>query len=342
MSTRTHNGKPIIAITMGDPSGIGPEIIAKALQDERTYDTCRSVVVGDARVMAMAAKLCSDKIRVNPIKSPQQACFERGVIDVLDLENVDTQVLQRGKIDKNSGRAAVEYVKQAIRLALRGEVNAIVTAPLNKEAMNLAGFTYPGHTEILAEATASKSYAMMLLAGPLRVVHVTTHTALRRACDLIKRERVAMTIRLTDRALKELGIARPRIAVSGLNPHAGEGGLFGSEETNEIGPAIQECTKEGILAEGPLPPDTVFLRGKRAEFDAVVAMYHDQGHIPVKLLGFEEGVNVTIGLPIIRTSVDHGTAFDIAWKGIADPRSLLEAVRVAAEIAKARASALQS
>ena len=342
MSTRNQNGKPIIAITMGDPSGIGPEIIAKVLQDKRAHDACRSVVVGDARVMALAADLSSSKARVHPVKSPQQACFESGVIDVIDLENVDLRVLQRGKIDKNSGRAAVEYVRQAIELAMKGEVDAIVTAPLNKEAMNLAGFAYPGHTEILAEATASKSYAMMLLAGPLRVVHVTTHTALRRACDMIKRERVATTIRLTDRALKELGIGRPKIAVSGLNPHAGEGGLFGSEEANEIGPAVEECKKEGILAEGPLPPDTVFLRGKRAEFDAVVAMYHDQGHIPVKLLGFEEGVNVTIGLPIIRTSVDHGTAFDIAWKGIADPRSMLEALRVAAEMAKARAGASNS
>lgn len=331
--------KPIIAITMGDPSGIGPEIIAKALSEGRIYDICRPIVIGDVKVMAAATKLDSRNPQVNSVETITQASFRQGIIDVLDLKNIDITSLQHGRVDRNSGRAAVEYVKEAIDLALKGVVDAIATAPLNKEAMNLAGFPYPGHTEILAETTGSKNYAMMLLAGPLRVVHVTTHTSLRKACDQIKKERVATTIRLTDRAVKDLGIAKPRIAVAGLNPHAGEGGLFGTEEMEEIAPAIRECRSEGILAEGPFPPDTVFLRGKRGEFDAVVAMYHDQGHIPVKILGFEEGVNVTIGLPIIRTSVDHGTAFDIAWRGVADPRSMIEAIRVAADMAKARITA---
>jgi 4-hydroxythreonine-4-phosphate dehydrogenase len=331
--------KPIIAITMGDSSGIGPEIIAKALGDGKIYEMCNPIVIGDAGVMAAALKLVSPNIQVNPVDAIAQASFRLGIIDVLDLRNIDVNSLQRGKIDRNSGRAAVEYVKEAIDLAIKGDVDAIATAPLNKEAMNLAGFPYPGHTEILAETTGSKNYAMMLLAGSLRVVHVTTHISLRKACDSIKKERVATTIRLTDHAMKDLGIARPRIAVAGLNPHAGEGGLFGTEEIEEIAPAIKECRSEEILAEGPFPPDTIFLRGKRGEFDAVVAMYHDQGHIPVKVLGFEEGVNVTIGLPIIRTSVDHGTAFDIAWRGVADARSMVEAIRVAAEMAKARIAA---
>jgi len=331
--------KPIIAITMGDPSGIGPEVIAKALDEGRIYEICRPIVIGDAKIMAGAAKLAPKNLQVNSVEVIAQGGFRLGAIDVLDLKNIDIDSLQRGKVDRDSGRAAVEYVQRAIDLAIKGEVDGIATAPLNKEAMNLAGFSYPGHTEILAETTRSKNYAMMLLAGPLRVVHVTTHTSLRQACDRVKKERVATTIRLTDRAMKDLGIAKPRIAVAGLNPHAGEGGLFGTEEVDEIAPAVQECRSEGILAEGPFPPDTVFLRGKRGEFDAVVAMYHDQGHIPVKMLGFEEGVNVTIGLPIIRTSVDHGTAFDIAWKGVADPRSMVEAIRIAAEMAKARSAA---
>jgi len=328
--------KPIIAITMGDPSGIGPEVIAKALGEGRIYDLCRPIVIGDARVMAAAAKLVSRNLQVNAVEALEQATFRHGLMDVLDLKNIEIDRLRRGKVDRDSGRAAVEYVQRAIDLAIKGEVDAIATAPLNKEAMNLAGFPYPGHTEILAETTGSKNYAMMLLAGPLRVVHVTTHTSLRNACDRVKKGRVVTTIHLTDRSLKDLGIVNPRIAVAGLNPHAGEGGLFGTEELDEIAPAIKECRSEGIHVEGPFPPDTVFLRGKRGEFDAVVAMYHDQGHIPVKLLGFEEGVNVTIGLPIIRTSVDHGTAFDIAWKGFADSRSMVEAIRVAAEMAKAR------
>ena len=331
--------KPIIAITMGDPSGIGPEVIAKALGEGRIYELCRPIVIGDAKIMAGAAKLAPKNLQVNSVEVIAQGGFRLGAIDVLDLKNIDIDSLQRGKVDRDSGRAAVEYVQRAIDLAIKGEVDGIATAPLNKEAMNLAGFSYPGHTEILAETTRSKNYAMMLLAGPLRVVHVTTHTSLRQACDRVKKERVATTIRLTDRAMKDLGIAKPRIAVAGLNPHAGEGGLFGTEEVDEIAPAVQECRSEGILAEGPFPPDTVFLRGKRGEFDAVVAMYHDQGHIPVKMLGFEEGVNVTIGLPIIRTSVDHGTAFDIAWKGVADPRSMVEAIRIAAEMAKAQSAA---
>jgi 4-hydroxythreonine-4-phosphate dehydrogenase len=329
---------PIVGITMGDPSGIGPEIVAKALREGDVYEICRPLVIGDAGTMRAASGIVPGAPQTRSVESVGEAEFRHGTMDVLDLRNVDMGTLRRGAVDRRSGRAAVEYVTRAIELAVRGDIDAIATAPLNKEAMNLAGFRYHGHTELLAEATGTRDYAMMLVAGELRVVHVTTHVALREVSDLIKKDRVKSVIMLTDRALRSLGMKKPAIAVAGLNPHAGEGGLFGSEEIEEIGPAVEECRSTGISVEGPFPPDTVFLKGKRGEFDAVVAMYHDQGHIPVKTLGFEEGVNVTIGLPIIRTSVDHGTAFDIAWKGKADPRSMVEAIKMAAHLATAKSS----
>jgi 4-hydroxythreonine-4-phosphate dehydrogenase len=226
-------------------------------------------------------------------------------------------------------------------MALKGEIDAIVTAPLNKQAMNEAGYSYAGHTEILAEKTGTKQYAMMLVAKSLRVVHVTTHVSLREACDLITTERVAKTIDLTVRAMRSLGFENPRIAVAGLNPHAGESGIFGREEIEEITPAVEWAKDQGFHTAGPISPDTVFMRAAKGDFDAVVAMYHDQGHIPIKLLGFGEGVNLTLGLPIIRTSVDHGTAFDIAGKGVADPQSLVEAIRLAAEMAVRRARTMK-
>jgi len=326
--------KPIIAITMGDPSGIGPEIIVKALQETIIYDICQPIVVGDSQVMIAAVNLISAPLEIKSRSMTNEAEGYFNTIDVLDLKNIDLEKFQFGKVNRQSGKAAVEYVKHAIDLTIKGETAAIATAPLNKEAMNLAGFSYPGHTEILAEATGTEDYAMMLLAGPLRVVHVTTHIALRNVSSHITKDRIIRVIQLTNQALKALGIASPKIAVAGLNPHAGEGGLFGIEEQEEIAPAVEHCQTLDMVAEGPIPPDTVFLRGSRGEFDAVVAMYHDQGHIPIKLLGFDEGVNVTIGLPIIRTSVDHGTAFDIAWKGQASPHSMIEAIKVAAMMAK--------
>jgi len=327
---------PIIGITMGDPSGIGPEIIAKALNERSIHDICRPLVIGDAQTMRAALELVSGTSKVKSITDVGESLFEQGIMNVNDLKNVDIGTLKKGVIDKRSGKAAVEYVKKAIELALRGDIDAIATAPLNKEAINLAGFNYNGHTELLAEATGTEDYAMMLVAGRLRVVHVTTHVALGKVSELIRKKRVMTTIKLTDQSLRSLGIKNPNIAVAGLNPHAGEGGLFGSEEKLEIRPAVEECRSLGISVEGPFPSDTVFLRGSHGDFDAVIAMYHDQGHIPVKTLGFEEGVNVTIGLPIIRTSVDHGTAFDIAWKGKANPRSMIEAIRLASELARSK------
>jgi 4-hydroxythreonine-4-phosphate dehydrogenase len=260
----------------------------------------------------------------------------------LDLGNVDLGRLVRGRVDPMAGKAAYEYVARAVDLALAGEIDAVVTAPLNKEALNAAGYHFAGHTEILAHLCQVRDVAMMLVSGGLRVSHVSTHVSLREACDRVKKERVLRVILLTDEALRRMGIASPRIAVAGLNPHASDGGLFGTEEAEEIAPAVQEAQARGLQVEGPLPPDTVFYRAVkgheigRSPFDAVVAMYHDQGHIPIKLLGLFDGVNVTLGLPIIRTSVDHGTAFGKAGKGTASPVSMIAALKLAVQMARGR------
>jgi len=252
---------------------------------------------------------------------------------VLDLKNLPAD-LPFATVDARAGKAAFEYVAKGVELATKGEIDAICTGPLHKEALNAAGYHYPGHTEILADLSNTKDYAMMLPGGPLRVIHVTTHVSLRRACDLVKKERVLKVIELADKAMKQLGFAAPRIAVAGLNPHSGEGGLFGDEEIREIIPAVEEAKRLGYDVTGPVPPDTVFYRAAIKEhFDIVVVMYHDQGHIPLKVLGFETGVNVTVGLPFIRTSVDHGTVFGKAGKGTADPRSMSEALYLAARMA---------
>ena len=330
------NMKPIIGITMGDTSGIGPEIIAKALTIKSIYEICRPLVIGDADVMAKAIQVANARLKINSTKNVSEAKYVYGTMDVLNLNNIRMDKLKIGQIDEMAGRAAVEYVEKTTELALKGAVHAIVTAPINKEAVNKAGYRFTGHTELLSELTSTKHVAMMLVAGPLRVIHVTTHMSLRKACDLIKKERILATIKLAYKAMQSMGIEEPRIAVAGLNPHAGEGGLFGAEEVNEIRPAVLTARNLGINAVGPIPPDTVFVRAKSGEFDAVVAMYHDQGHIPAKLLAFPGGVNVTIGLPIIRMSVDHGTAFDIAWKGIANPQSLIEAIKLASKMASAK------
>jgi 4-hydroxythreonine-4-phosphate dehydrogenase len=334
--------KPIIGITMGDAAGIGPEIIVKSLSMKKIFDICRPIVVGDANVIDYSLRFSEVKLRINNILNVRNSLFKFGFIDVFDLNNIDLKELEMGKISVMSGKAAVEYINKAVELALAKEIKAIVTAPINKEAISKAGYDYPGHTEILSSLTKSSDYAMMLIAGSLRVIHVTTHVSLRKACDEVTKENVFKKIRLADKSLKEIGIEDPKIAVAGLNPHSGEGGLFGNEEVAEINPAIQLAKKKGINVNGPISPDTVFVRAKKNEFDVIVAMYHDQGHIPIKLEGFEEGVNITIGLPIIRTSVDHGTAFDIAGKGIANPTSLCKAIELAGEIAEYKISHDQS
>jgi 4-hydroxythreonine-4-phosphate dehydrogenase len=339
--------KPVIGITMGDAAGIGPEIIIKALSLKEIYDMCSPIVICDSRIMAQAAKVVEANLSINSVSSIAEAKFEYGCIDVFDLKNVDLKSLNRGRVDAMAGKAAVEFIEKAVSLALKRQIDAIVTAPINKEAINKAGYDYAGHTELLAHLTGTKDYAMMLVSDSLRVIHVTTHVSLKQACEMIKKERVLKTIRLAYKALREACVLEPRIAVAGLNPHGGEGGLFGTEEIDEIKPAIEEAKKEGINVSGPLPPDTVFVRAQGGAFDAVIAMYHDQGHIPIKLLGLKwdekqatwdsvSGINVTIGLPIIRSSVDHGTAFGKAWKGTANPQSMVEAIKYVAQVVKNR------
>ena len=330
--------RPRIGITMGDPAGIGPEIILKGLSQETIYRQAVPMVIGDGATLDRAKGYVGTGVSIRRVESVGAVTGRFGDVEVLDLKNVDVEKCQPGVLSTEAGRAAVEYVWKAIDLATAAELDAVVTAPLNKEAIHRAGYPFAGHTEIFAERTASRNYSLMLVAGRLRVLHVSTHVSLRDACDVVKKERVLQVIRLAHEVGAAWNLQRPRIAVAGLNPHAGEQGLFGREERDEIGPAVEAARAAGIDAKGPLPPDTLFFRAARGEFDFVVAMYHDQGHIAVKLRSFDRGVNVTVGLPIIRTSVDHGTAFDIAGKGTASPRSLLEAVRVAIRMARHRRS----
>lgn len=332
---------------MGDPAGIGPEICVKALSQAGVYDRCRPLVVGDAAVMAQTVDQLQVPLRVAAVKKVSEASFQHGVIDVLDLGLVDLNQFRPGQVSAMAGHAAFEAVRTVIRLAMAGELDATVTAPINKEAIHLAGHQFSGHTEIYAHFTETKNYAMLLADDALRVIHVSTHVSLRKACDLCKKDRILTVIRLLDDACRQFGLAQPRLAVAGLNPHAGENGLFGDEERKEIIPAIEAARREGFSVEGPLPPDTLFVKAIQGKYDGCVAMYHDQGHIPFKLEGFKwddqkqtmasvKGVNITLGLPVIRTSVDHGTAFDIAGKGLASPDALLIAVDYAIKMAQHR------
>lgn len=328
---------PIIAITMGDAAGCGPEIIVKALADQTVYQMCRPLVFGDAKRMSFIRDRIEGSLKINRVTDAQSGLYQCGTIDVLDFDNVPAD-LPFGQVDSRAGHAAYQYIEAAVQQALEKQVAAIVTAPINKEALHKGGHKFPGHTEILGELSQTKDYAMMLSSDDLKVIHVTTHVSMRQAADLIKKERVLRIIRLADRTLRLLGLENPRIAVAGFNAHAGENGLFGREDLDDILPAVDAAQKEGINASGPIPPDTVFFRTvKRKEFDIVVVMYHDQGHIPIKVLGFEEGINVTVGLPFLRTSVDHGTAFDIAGKGIADSASMTAAINFAAKVAQGAA-----
>lgn len=331
---------------MGDPAGIGPEICASALVHDRTLAVARPIIIGDAGVIDRARTYVNVDAMVHAIGSPGEAKFERGMLNVLDLRNVDVAKLQLGKVSAMAGNAAFEAVRKAIELGNAKQIDATVTAPIHKEALFLAGHKFPGHTEIFAHFTGTSDFTMMLAAGKLRVCHVSTHVSLRQACDAVTRQRVRTVIGLAHDACVKLGIAKPRIGVAGLNPHASDGGLFGSEEREHIVPAIEDAKLAGILAEGPFAPDTFFVKAVAGAYDAVIAMYHDQGHIPAKICGFKfdaaantwtsvEGINVSLGLPIIRVSVDHGTAFDQAGKGSASHASLLEAIEYAAKLAAA-------
>jgi 4-hydroxythreonine-4-phosphate dehydrogenase len=337
--------KPIIAISAGDPAGIGPEVTVKALDDPEIYRICKPMVICDAQIIKQAIRFSRLRLKVNLIDNPGQGLYSYGTIDLLDLANIDMKIFSFNQISAMTGKASVEYVIKAIELAMGKKVDAMVTGPIHKEAIKLGGFNFAGHTEILAHYTNTSRYAMMLADGDFRVVHVNTHISMLESIKRLNRERIIHVIQLANEALKKMGIQRPRIAVNGLNPHAGENGLFGDEEINHIIPAIGEAQNMGIQADGPHPPDTVFPKMKGGQYDVVVCMYHDQGHIPVKLMGFHydhkrqkwegmSGVNITLGLPIIRVSVDHGTAFDKGGKGEADPGSMKQALRYAAGFAK--------
>ncbi|MBI4684611.1 MAG: 4-hydroxythreonine-4-phosphate dehydrogenase PdxA [Nitrospirae bacterium] len=318
------------AITIGDAGGIGPEIIVKALYCAEIRDYCAPVVIGDRVVIEEAINLTKLPIELKLIKSPDESKSAMGTIDFIDLNMV--KKFEKGKPTAENGRASVSYIKKAVELALDKKVDGIVTAPISKEALKMAGYSWPGHTEMLAEFTGTKDYAMMLVGGSLRVILVTIHTPLKSVPNLITKERVLKIILLSKNACDMLGIKNPRIAVAGLNPHAGESGIFGDEEIKVIIPAIENAKKHGIPVTGPYPPDTIFHKAYKGEIDIIVCMYHDQGLIPLKMIAFDKGVNVTVGLPIIRTSPDHGTAYDIAWKGIANASSMLEAIKLASRL----------
>ena len=321
--------KPLIVITMGDPAGIGPEIIAKVVDSAEIFSLCRPVVIGDAGVMKKLTDEMRLPVTVNSVASLSQADPAKGRLDVLDLKNIDLTSHEWGKPGASSGTAVVEYIKKAVELTMNREADAIVTAPISKEMMNAAGHHYAGHTELLAELTGTKAYGMMFVGGGLRVILATIHVALKDVPRLITQASVLKTLRLAHKAMQFFGIDKPRIGVAALNPHAGEGRLFGTEEWEVILPAVVKARGEGIHASDPIPADTLFYKARNNYFDVVVAMYHDQGLAPLKMVAFGNAVNVTLGLPIIRTSVDHGTAYDIAGKGCADPASLLAAVKLA-------------
>ncbi|MEH0832009.1 D-threonate 4-phosphate dehydrogenase [Pectobacterium cacticida] len=323
----------IIAVTMGDPAGIGPEIIIKALADGE-LSGAPAVVVGCVQTMRRILALnVAPSVTLNVIDKPADAAFAPGVINIIDEPLAQPQALKPGLVQAQAGDLAYRCIKKATELALGGGVHAIATAPLNKEALYSAGHHYPGHTELLAELTHSRDYAMVLYTEKLKVIHVSTHIALRKFLDTLNRERVETVINIADTFLKRVGFAHPRIAVAGVNPHAGENGLFGDEEINIVTPAVDAMKAKGIDVSGPCPPDTVYLQAYEGQYDMVVAMYHDQGHIPLKLLGFYDGVNITAGLPFIRTSADHGTAFDIAWTGKAKSESMAISIQLALQLA---------
>lgn len=339
--------KPIIGITMGDPASIGPEIAIKALLNESIHAICRPLLVGDAGVFNDIVNRLKLPATVNAISAVKDAAFKIGTVDVLDLKNVDMSKLVFGEISAMAGNASFEAVKKVIDLAMVGEIDATVTGPINKKSINEAGHHFAGHTEIYAHYTGTKKYAMLLVEENMRVIHVSTHVSLREACDLVKKDRIIQVIELLHNGILSLGATNTKIGVAGLNPHAGDSGLFGTEDDGEIKPAVEEARKMGYDVDGPVPADTLFSKAATGTYGGIVAMYHDQGHIPFKLTGFKwnaekkqmdsvKGVNITMGLPIIRTSVDHGTAFEIAGKGIASPDAMVLAIEAAVQLSKHR------
>jgi 4-hydroxythreonine-4-phosphate dehydrogenase len=345
--------RPRIGISSGDPAGIGPEIAIKALTHPEVYKDCVPIILGDRLVLEDALAVTAQPFNLRRIEAPEEAVGAPGTVEYIAPDIItQREDYAYGVLSAKAGEAAFQYVRSGIDLAMSGGISAVVTCPINKEAIHLAGHDFAGHTEIFAHYTHTENYGMLLTSGnsagrPLRVIHVTTHVSMRRACDLISEERVLRVIHLADTAMRMLGREKPRIAVAGLNAHASENGLFGDEEEKSIIPAVKRARAEGLDVAGPLPPDTIFVKALGGAFDIVVAMYHDQGHIPLKLLGFRmdqdtglfsqvSGINTTIGLPIIRTSVDHGTAFDKAGKNEANEESLLDAIGMAITMARYR------
>lgn len=327
--------KPILGLTMGDPAGIGPEVLAKGLASGAIQKHGRPVIIGSFPVMQQTIRSLRLPLRAIALNDHDAVSVRSGEVSVLDPLDRPLGLFTMGRVGKKTGAASVRFIQKAVELAQAGCIQAMVTAPINKEAMNVAGFSYPGHTEMLADLTNSKESGMMIVGGPLRIMFVTTHVAIRNLTKALSIAKVERAIRLAHLALQQyFGVARPKIGVAAFNPHASDGGLFGDEERRYIHPAVLKARKKGIQATNPLPADTLFGKAVRGEFDAVVAMYHDQGLIPLKLVAFGTCVNLTVGLPIIRTSVDHGTAYDIAGKGVADPGSLIEAVKLAGQLAQ--------
>ncbi|MDR3074342.1 MAG: 4-hydroxythreonine-4-phosphate dehydrogenase PdxA [Deltaproteobacteria bacterium] len=348
-----NDKRPIIGISVGDPGGIGPEVTVKALRHAELYDECRPLAIGGADILKDAVRLSGLDLAVNAVNAPGEGRYAPGAVDVLDLRVLPLSGVRYKTVSAAQGEASFVYVAKNIELALAGAIQATVTGPINKGAVNAAGRHYAGHTEIYAELTKTREYAMMLADGNFRVAHVSTHVSLREACDRVTKARVLQVIELSHDALAALGVGEPRIGVAGLNPHCGEGGLFGDEEARAIAPAIEAARAGGMNVAGPVPPDTVFSKMAGGMFDLVVAMYHDQGHIPMKLKGFVydeatglwgsvAGVNVTLGLPIVRVSVDHGTAFEIAGEGKANEQSMKDAIELAARLAKTRGAPMRA
>lgn len=336
--------KPILGITMGDPAGIGPEVTVKTFDEGKVFDLCKPIIIGDANVFENAKIFVNSNIVVKPINDVSEAKFQSGSINVLQLNNLKNSKIEIGKISAMAGNAAFQSIVKGIELALASKIDGIVTNPIHKESLNLAGHHFAGHTEILGHYTNTKDFGMLLAFGNLRVIHVSTHVPLRKACDLVKKDRIVKVIRMLNDACKQFGIDKPKIGVASLNPHASDGGLFGDEEEKEISPAIEEAQRMGFIVDGPIPPDTLFPKANAGVYDGCVVMYHDQGHIAFKFTTFEwdhqkqgvksvRGVNITLGLPIIRTSVVHGTAFDIAGKGVASTATLMDAIEYATKMA---------
>lgn len=325
--------RPVIVIPMGDPAGIGPEITVKALADEKIIETARCVVTGDKGILAEAVRICGTDQKLHEIEDPSEGLYTSGVIDVIDLRNIDPEKFAYGKVSAMCGRAAYEYIEKAVGLAMKGKADAVATTTINKESLRAAGVEGIGHTEIFGRLTGTSDPLTMFELEDLRVLFLSRHVSLRQACDLVTKDRIISYVRRGSEALRQLGIDHPRIAVAGLNPHCGEHGLFGDEEVKEIMPAVKQLQAEGYNAEGPISADAVFWQARQGKYDCVLSMYHDQGHIATKSVDFNRTISITCGMPVLRTSVDHGTAFDIAGTGKADDISMKEAILKAARYA---------